>query len=162
MLVPLMDSSTKLQYVEAPRVVAVSAETVDAVVTTDISGSLEEVIIIGDLYGSCHSVALVQEVVDSLGGTNACMEVPSCDVGDLGVTTESVDVGSCSSIIDSQVDVESCVQNQVLVVEALLGDVDVDSMDTSNDTFDDSMTCTRYDIPYQVLTDDFKEVLDGS
>jgi len=71
--VPLVDSGTKLQHVEAPRVVAVSAETVDTVVTTSTSGSLEEGIIIGDLYGSCHSVALVQEAIASSGETDACI-----------------------------------------------------------------------------------------
>ena len=110
---------------------------------------------------SCHSVAPVQDAVVSSGGTDACMESPNCD-GDLGVTTESVDVGSCSSIIDSQVDIESCGQIQGSAVEVLLGDVDANSMDTSDDTFDDAMSCIGYDIPCQLSTDDFEDVLDGS
>lgn len=76
--VPLVDSSTKLQHVEAPRVVAVSADTIDAVITTDTSDSLEEGIIIGVLYGSCHCFAPVQEAVASSSGTDACMESPNC------------------------------------------------------------------------------------
>jgi hypothetical protein len=106
--VPLVDSGTKLQHVEVPRVVAVSSETIDAVITTDTSGSLEEGNIIGDLYGSCHSVAPVHEAVASSGGIDACMKSPSYDASDLGVIAESVDVGSCSSVIDSQPRIDSC------------------------------------------------------
>lgn len=59
-LVVAEDSGIELQQVEAPRVVVVvRAETVNAVVTTDTSGSLKEGIIIGDLYVSFHSVSLV-------------------------------------------------------------------------------------------------------
>ena len=83
------DSDTELQRVEAPRfVAAVSVETVDAVVTTDTSHSLEEGIIIGDLYVSCDNVAPMQEVVASSGGNDGCMESLSCDVGGLGNTME--------------------------------------------------------------------------
>lgn len=38
---------------------------------------------------------------------------PSYDVGDVDVSVESVDVGLCSSIIDSQSSVESCVESGV-------------------------------------------------
>ena len=58
-----------------------------------------------------HSVAPVQEAVASSGGTNACMESPTCDVGDLDVTVESVDVGSCSSVIDSQPSIIMCAES---------------------------------------------------
>ena len=153
-----MDNGTKLQHIEAPRVVSVSAETIDAIVTTDTLGSLEEGIIIGDLYGSCHSVARVQEAVTSSGGTDACMESSSCDVGDLGVTVESVDVGSCSSVIDSRPDIDSCVQSQVTTIETLLAG----SMDTFGDFLDDAMICTGYDTLCQILSDDSDEGLDES
>ena len=47
MLVPVVDSSTEIQQVEAPRVITkVSAETIDAVVATDTFGSLNDRIII--------------------------------------------------------------------------------------------------------------------
>lgn len=82
--------------------------------------------------------------------------------GDLGVTAESVDVGSCSSVIDSQPGVESCVQSQVTAVETLLGDGDVDSVDTSGDLLDDAMICIGYDTPCQILGDDSYEILDES
>ena len=35
-------------------------------------------------------------------------------------------------------------------------------MNISDDPFDDTMSCTRYDIPCQLLGDDIEEVLDGS
>lgn len=41
----------------------------------------------------------MHKAVASSYGTDACMESPSCDVGDMGVTVESVDDGSCSNII---------------------------------------------------------------
>ena len=71
-------------------------------------------------------------------------------------------MGSCSTIIDSQPNVESWVQSQVSAIEALLGDIDVDSMDTSDDLLDDAISCTGYDIPCHILGDDFEEILDGS
>jgi hypothetical protein len=74
---------------------------------------------IEDLY-----VAPVQEVVDSSGGIEKRKEPPSYDVGDVGVSTKSIDVGLHSSIIDSQSGVESCVQSQESTYEALLGDGD--------------------------------------
>ena len=49
----------------------VSAETVDAFVTTDTFNSLEDRIIIGDLYVRSHGVATVQEAVTSSSGTEA-------------------------------------------------------------------------------------------
>ena len=49
-----------------------------------------------------------------------------------------------------------------MVVDHLLGDVDTNSMDTSNHLFDDVMSCTEYDTPCQILGDDSKKVLDGS
>ena len=109
-LVVAEDSGTKFQQVEAPRVVAtISAEKVDAIVTTDTFDSLEEKIIIGDLYVRSHGFAIVQEAVTSSGGIETCIESPSYDVGDVGVSAESIDVGLCSSITDSQPGVESCV-----------------------------------------------------
>ena len=90
------------------------------------------------------------------------MNSPSCDVGDLGVAVESANVGSCSGISDSQPDIESCVHSQVMAVEHLLGDVDTKSMDISDDLLDDARSCTEYDIPCQVSTDDSEEVLYGS
>lgn len=75
------------------------------------------------------------------------MESFNYDVGDLDVTTKSVDVGSCSSIIDSHPSIDSCVQSQVTPAEALLGDGDADSMDTCDDLLDDGMSCTEYDTP---------------
>lgn len=56
-----------------------------------------------------HGVATMQEAVASSGETETRIESPSYDVGDVGVSVESVDVGSCSSITDLQPDVESCV-----------------------------------------------------
>ena len=42
------------------------------------------------------------------------------------------------------------------------GDVNADSMDTFDDSFNDAMRCIGYDTPCQILGDDFEEVLDGS
>ena len=41
----------------------------------------------------------------------------------------------------------SRVQSHVSTFEDLLGDVDVNGMDTSDDQFDDAMSCTGYDTP---------------
>ena len=124
----MMDISIELQQVEAPKEVAmVSSEAVDDVVVSNLSDSPEEGVVIGDLYVSYYSVAPVQEAVVSLDWTEACMESPNCDVGDLSVTTKS-------------------------------RDVDVDGMDTSDDT----MNYTGYDIPYQIVGADSEEGFDES
>ena len=54
-----------------------------------------------NIYASYRNVDLVQETTASLGGTDECMESPSCDIGDLGVIVESMDVGLSSSVIHS-------------------------------------------------------------
>ena len=105
---------------------------------------------------------LVQQEVDFSSGTKACIESPSYDIGDVGISVELVDLGLCSSITDLQLDVESCVQSQESVVEDLEEDVNADSMDTFDDLFDYSMRCIGYDNSCQILGDHSKEVLDGS
>lgn len=124
----LLDSSTKLQLVEDSRVVgADNVGAIKAVVTADCSDSLEEGFVIGDLYVSCCNVAPLREAVGPSSGTNACMESSSCVIGDLGITTESTDVGVCFGNIDSQFGIESCVQSQVTTIEALSNDGDIDT-----------------------------------
>ena len=81
-------------------VVIVSVETSYAVVTTNTFGSIEDRIIIREFYVKSHGVARVQEVVVSTREIEARIESLSYDFDDMGVSTESVDVGLCSSITD--------------------------------------------------------------
>lgn len=156
--VPLVDSSAEHQQVEAPRAITTDCTVAaDIVVITVCSNSSVEGVVIGDFYVNCSSVAPVQEAVTSLDGTDACMGSPSGDVGDLGTTAESVDDSSCSSIIGAQLDIESCVQSQVLAVEISRGDVGADSIDTSDDTFEDAVSCIGDDTPCEMLGDDCEE-----
>lgn len=158
--VPLAHNRAKHQQVEAPRVVATDCtKAVDTVVITKCSDSSVEGVVIGDFYVSYRSVAPVQEAVDSSDGTDACMESPSGDVGDLGITAESVDDGSCSSIIGAHLDVDSCVLSQGSAVEILATDVDADSIDTSDDTFEDAVSYIGDDAPCEMLGDDCEECM---
>ena len=47
-------------------------------------------------------------------------------------------------------------------IEALLGDGDADSMETSDDFSNNAISFNGYDAPCHILGDDSKEVLDES
>ena len=63
------------------------------------------------------------------------MKSPSCDVSDMGVTAELVEVGLGSRSLYSNYNIESCMQGQVIAVDVQSGVVDTNGMDTPDDSF---------------------------